>query len=102
MSLEVDSVFKCMIAESWPGSFLFGLTFLLAPAVRGGELTFPTLPVGSHTYSNVIVTSKAQGYVIISHAQGMASIKLKDLSPDILTALGYEVAPVKPKGSGSL
>jgi len=56
------------------------------------------LQAGSQTYSNVTVTSKTSHNIVISHAHGMTSIKLKDLSDDVLTQLGYVVEPPpKPK-----
>jgi hypothetical protein len=64
-----------------------------------GEDTFPVFNAGSQIYSNVTVTSKTSRYVVISHARGMTSLKLKDLPIDTLKQLGYEVEEPKPQKS---
>ena len=53
------------------------------------EQTFPVLQVGTHTYTNVTVTTKAKDYVFLLHSTGMANFKLKELSPEVLEQLGY-------------
>jgi len=80
-------------------------TILLASSVLAGDEIIPSLEVGTQTYSNVTVTSKTSRYIIVSHAQGMSSIKLKDLSDDVLKQLGYAVEPPpapKPKPGAAL
>ena len=57
------------------------------------EATFPVLTIGTQTYKNVTVTTKAKKYIFILHSEGMANIKVADLPPDLLTNLGY-AAPV--------
>ena len=93
MSLEVKSMLNGLKRAEicWCSCFL-GLALLFVPSVQGADLTFPTLTAGTLTYSNVTVTSRAPSYIVISHAQGMASIKLKDLSLKLLKELGYQVA----------
>jgi len=77
---------------------LLGLAVLFSASVLAAEETFPVLQVGSQSYTNVTVTSKTSHYIIVSHASGMASIKLKELSVDTLKQLGYAVdPPVKPQ-----
>jgi len=66
---------------------------ILAPSVMASDETIPLLEAGTQTYSNVTVTSKTSRYIIVSHAHGMSSIKLKDLSDDVLKQLGYAVEP---------
>ena len=62
----------------------------LAPGrARSVEEKFDVLQVGTQTYSNVTVTSKAKSYVFILHAQGMASIKPAQLPPEVQEQLGY-------------
>ena len=68
----------------------------MAPSVLAGEETIPLLEAGTQTFSNVTVTSKTSRYIIVSHSQGMSSIKLKDLSDDVLKQLGYAVEPPPP------
>src|SRR5258708_3901380 len=81
------------------GVILLAGAILLAPSLVRAQETMAVLEAGSQTYSNVTVTSKTPRYIIVSHAQGLSSIKLKDLSEDVLKQLGYEVAPpvAKPK-----
>ncbi len=94
MNLEVKSILTYKKAAGvWARCSFFGVALCLSSSLLGAELTFPSLVVGSQTYSNVTVTSKTPRYVIISHARGMASLKLKDLSEDVLTQLGYKVTP---------
>jgi hypothetical protein len=76
---------------------ILGLVLLLGTSLPGAEQTLPVLNVGSQTYSNVTVTTKTSRYIMIMHAHGLASIKLKDLSPDTLQELGYKVEPPAPK-----
>lgn len=53
------------------------------------ELTFPMLQIGTHTYTNVTVTTKAKDYVFLLHQTGMANFKVKELPPEVLEKLGY-------------
>lgn len=65
------------------------------------EQTFDVLTIGLRTYTNVTVTTKAKKYVMLMHSQGLANIKVADLSPELRQALGY--APVEedaPKTKG--
>jgi hypothetical protein len=53
------------------------------------EETFPLFQVGTRTYTNVTVTTKAKKYIFILHSSGMANIKVADLPPELLSKLGY-------------
>lgn len=75
---------------------LLGLALLLAPAALGSEDKLAFLEVGAQTYTNVTVTSKTPRYIMIAHAQGLTSVKLKDLSDEVLKQLGYHVEPPPP------
>jgi uncharacterized membrane protein YhaH (DUF805 family) len=73
--------------------------FLMQPVVVVGapDETFAVLEVGTHTYTNVTVTTKAKNCIFILHAAGMTSIKVSQLPPDVQEKLGYVVArPPKP------
>jgi hypothetical protein len=73
--------------------------FLMQPVVVVGapDETFDVLEVGTHTYTNVTVTTKAKNCIFILHSAGMTSIKVSQLPPDIQEKLGYFVArPPKP------
>ncbi len=63
---------------------------------RALDDTFPVLQVGTHTYTNVTVTTKAKNYIFILHSTGMVNIKVADLPPDLQERLGYHIDPPKP------
>jgi hypothetical protein len=73
----------------------FLLILLSLNAFAANVDTFTTLKVGDRTYQNVKVTTKGKNFIIISHAGGIASIKVSELPVEVLQKLGY-VAP-KPK-----
>lgn len=60
------------------------------------EESFPLLEVGTHTYTNVTVTTKSKTYVFILHSQGMTNLKVSELPPETLKTLGY-AEPTPPK-----
>lgn len=47
------------------------------------------LQIGTHSYTNVTVTTKAKDYIFILHSTGMTSIKVEDLPAEIRQQLGY-------------
>src|SRR3954453_20007153 len=58
--------------------------FLALRPVAGSaaeEQTFPLLQIGTRTYTNVTVTTKARKYIFILHSTGMANIRVADLPP---------------------
>jgi hypothetical protein len=65
--------------------------FLALPfrASAAPEETFDVLQIGTQTYKNVTVTTKAKTYVLILHSAGMASFKVADLPSETLKTLGY-------------
>jgi hypothetical protein len=62
-------------------------------ALGATEDTFEVLQIGTRTYTNVTVTTKAKTYIFILHAGGMASIKVSELPPELQQQLGYAGAP---------
>jgi len=74
-----------------PISFLIAFLFLSAAALTASaeEEKFAVFQVGTQTYTNVTVTTKAKKYVFILHSTGMANIKVADLSPEQQKQLGY-------------
>jgi hypothetical protein len=62
------------------------------PARLGAGATFATLSVGAIVYQNVQVRSVNARTLMISHAHGIASIHLRDLSPALQAAFGYDPA----------
>lgn len=67
-----------------------GLILLLAPHTgRAVDETFDLVETKTGVYSNVTVTTKSKDYIVIQHARGMTSLKVKELSPELHEALGY-------------
>jgi uncharacterized membrane protein YhaH (DUF805 family) len=62
-------------------------------ALGATEDTFDVLQIGTRTYTNVTVTTKAKTYIFILHAGGMASIKLSEIPPELQQQLGYGGTP---------
>lgn len=69
---------------------------LLRPlgVVAAAAETFDVLQIGTRTYTNVTVTTKATNYIFIVHKAGMVSLKVADLPPGVRQQLGYAGAPV--------
>jgi len=78
-------IWLALAASVWPGSAI------------AKEETFDVLQIGTHTYTNVTVTTKAKTYVFIMHSTGMANLKLSEIPPEVLQQLGYGAAAEKPK-----
>ena len=85
-------------AQRWVVLALVALVPFGAGAVT--EETFPVLKIGTSTYTNVTVTTKAKTYVFLMHASGMATIKVADLPTDLRQLLGYNAEKEKPATSG--
>ncbi|HVT28494.1 MAG TPA: C1 family peptidase [Lacipirellulaceae bacterium] len=56
----------------------------------GVGATFDTLQAGSKTYRHVQVRSVNARTITITYAGGMASVHLRDLSPELRAAFGYD------------
>ena len=54
--------------------------------------TFETLQVGATVYHHVKLLSTNARTIVIAHSGGMASIRLRDLSPDLQARFGYNPA----------
>jgi hypothetical protein len=75
------------------GSALAALLILLPGGVTAGaEEKFDLLQIGTRTYTNVTVTTKAKNYIFLLHAGGMTSIKTAELSLGTKQQLGYAPA----------
>jgi hypothetical protein len=75
--------------------------FLMRPAGAAAEETFPVLQIGTQTYTNVTVTTKAKSYIFIIHSRGMNNIRIADLPADVRDSLGYGVADKFKAGTNS-
>ena len=78
---------------AWPA--LAVLLTLLTGIVCAVEEKFDVLQIGTQTYRNVTVTTKAKNYVFLVHSTGMASIKVSQIPPDLLEKLGYSTPASK-------
>lgn len=67
-----------------------------------GEETFSVLQIGTQTYQNVTVTTKAKNYVFLMHSAGMTTVKVAELPKELRLKLGYpeEDTPKLAKSSG--
>src|SRR2546421_3702535 len=63
--------------------------------------TFPVLQVGTRTYTNATITTKAKTYVFVMHSSGMETIKVQDLPREVQQKLGY-LAPDVPQKAGEV
>lgn len=71
-------------------TFLLGL--VLATIIARADEMLPTLKVGNVTYTNVTVTSVTAKNIAFTYAQGMASVKLKDLDPEMQKHFHYDAS----------
>ena len=65
------------------------------------EDTFEVLHIGTRSYTNVTVTTKAKSYIFILYAGGMASVKVAELPPELQQQLGYAGA-LAPKATTNI
>jgi hypothetical protein len=78
---------------------LLSVLLLFLPSAWADE-KFDTLEVGGTTYSNVAVINKNSSHLFITHSKGFASFRIKELSPELQTELGYSlVEPPKPQAN---
>ncbi len=63
-----------------------------APPSSGSGASFETLQVGAVTYHQVQVRSVNARTLVIAHSGGVASIRLRDLSPELQARFGYNPA----------
>jgi hypothetical protein len=55
------------------------------------------LQVGTHSYTNVTVTTKSKEYIFILHSSGMTSIRVSELPSETREKLGYADLTPKPR-----
>jgi hypothetical protein len=75
------------IGALWLALAAFSMALLSWKAAA--EEAFPVLQIGTQSYTNVTVTTKATNYIFILHAGGMQSIRLAELPPEMREKLGY-------------
>jgi hypothetical protein len=91
-------------AASWRAALVLSGVALLLPPTRlacatapvpappGPGGSFETLQVGAVTYHQVQVRSVNARTLVIAHSGGLASIRLRDLSPELQARFGYSPA----------
>jgi hypothetical protein len=91
-------------AASWRAALVLSGVALLLPPTRlacatapvpappGPGASFETLTVGAVTYHQVQVRSVNARTLVIAHSGGVASIRLRDLSPELQARFGYSPA----------
>lgn len=80
----------------WVAALLLALS-VASGATQAAELLkagakLETLTAGKVTYRAVVVRSISPRTVMITHVGGMASVKLRDLTPELQAAFGYDPA----------
>jgi len=73
----------------------------LVSAGAKGDPHFDLLNTRTATYTNVTVTIQTKTYIMISHKHGMTNVKVADLSPEALRALGYAIPAAQPAKASS-
>jgi len=72
------------------GMALAALLILLPEIVSAAAVEkFDLLQIGTRTYTNVTVTTRAKNHIFINHAGGIASLKIAELPLGIKQQLGY-------------
>ncbi len=71
---------------------ILSVGFWLAAIAAYADESFATLKVGNVVYTNVTVTSVTAKNISFTYAQGMASVKLKDLDPALQKHFHYDAA----------
>jgi cytochrome c biogenesis protein CcmG/thiol:disulfide interchange protein DsbE len=76
----------------WITSFLVVIGLCLSASVVAAQEKFETLTAGAETYKNVTVTGVSATHLQFMHSRGAASVKMKDLSPELQKHFGYDAA----------
>jgi cytochrome c biogenesis protein CcmG/thiol:disulfide interchange protein DsbE len=73
-------------------SLLVIIGMCLSASLVAAQEKFDTLTAGAETYKGVTVTGVSATHLQFMHSRGAASIKLKDLSPELQKHFGYDPA----------
>jgi hypothetical protein len=84
-----------LVLMGWVWLGVMALLAVPSNASAASEERFDMLQIGSRTYRNVTVTTKARNYVFLMHSEGLANIKVADLSPEVAKKLGYGLPAAK-------
>src|SRR5262245_37376012 len=80
------------------GRILWAASMLLAAAVNSvptTDATYDVLQIGTRSYTNVTITTKAKDYVFLMHSTGLMNVKVSELPHEVQVDLGY----VKPESA---
>ena len=91
-NLIMNMLKSCRLVASGLQWIMLGLLIVPFGAAGAMEQTFDVLQIGTHTYKNVTVTTKAKGYIFILHSAGMNNVKVSDLPADVRDKLGYSAS----------
>ena len=69
---------------------------------NGTEPTFALFQTKTCVYTNVTVTKRTKDWVFILHSQGVCNVKVSELTPEMLLALGYNPGPDDQRKSKSI
>ena len=87
---------RCLLLVLATALFAGGVRLAAADGAVAARLgtgtTFDSLAAGATVYQNVKVRSVNARTLMISHTGGIASVRLRDLSPELQTAFGYDAA----------
>ncbi len=85
------------------GIALTALLMLPLISATAAEQRFDVLQIGTRTYQNVTVTTKAKDYIFILHSEGMTNVKVAELPGELKEQLGYDEKqkPVPVGGSAA-
>lgn len=84
-------------AGSWLSLLVVTLLALAGFTLRAVDEKFDTFRAGSNVFLNVTVLHQTRTDIFLHHSNGMANVKVKDVDPETLKRLGYEIAPPEPK-----
>jgi cytochrome c biogenesis protein CcmG/thiol:disulfide interchange protein DsbE len=73
-------------------SLLVVIGLCLSATLVAAQEKFDTLTAGAETYKNVTVTGVSATHLQFMHSRGAASVKMKDLSPELQKHFGYDAA----------
>lgn len=76
-------------AGRWIGAVLAAGLIPFLGMASAMEERFDLLKIGTRTFTNVTVTTKAKNYIFLLHAGGMTSIKTTELPVETKQQLGY-------------
>lgn len=78
-----------------------GVTALITVSQKSLSVdqAFEVIQTKTALYSNVTVTTKSKDYIVIQHANGLTSLRVAELPPEVHEALGF--GPVKGSKDGS-